>query len=457
MGNFSESLEIPDDAVVVENDYRASDKANIFHGSDARVIVLVGGVGSGKSRSVIEEVVQSGLQWPGMPMAVYRKTMPALRDSTLHEYKSHVPSEVGHYREKAEQYLFANKSFCNFRGLDDPAKAKSTEYGLIVMEEADEFEYEDFMFLNQRVRKKGDWPLRIVLVLNPCDENHWIYKQFVENKDVWEKSGGLLVLHFTTYDNIENLPPGYIEQVCAGLSADEIERYINGQWGTIVKGSPVYADCINPAVHLQKFKGEPTILLRGWDFGFNHPACSFRLKDEFGRMNIAHEMLGEKEYLGDFAKRVLVQTEKRFGTAISIQDYGDPRGHDMGQAAKDNAFDVLRDHGIYAIGERGCRSYMEPGVKQVRTELSTLVTGVPMLTLDPDLRLLKAAYLGKYVRGDDGRPRKDGFYEHICDADRYISHHHKHNDAVKTAIDKKLAERRYRGRRTQPRRLPRGF
>ena len=74
-----------DGTVVVENDYEPSEKANLFHGSNARVIVLVGGLGSGKSRSVIEEVIQSGLQWPKMPMAVYRKTMPALRDSTLHD------------------------------------------------------------------------------------------------------------------------------------------------------------------------------------------------------------------------------------------------------------------------------------------------------------------------------------------------------------------------------------
>lgn len=436
-----------DDQILVENNYEPSEKANLFHGSDARIIVLVGGLGSGKSRAVIEEVIQSGLQWPGMPIAVYRKTMPALRDSTLHEYRATVPSEVGFYKEKLEQFEFANKSFVNFRGLDDPSKAKSTEYGMIVMEEADEFTLDDFRFLHQRVRKKGPWPLRTVLVLNPCDETHWIYKEFVKKKEHYERAGGLLVLHFSTYDNIKHLPDGYIEDVSAGLSADEVDRYIMGMWGTIVKGQPIYGKLVNPDLHLRKFIGDPTILLRGWDFGYNHPAVSFRLKDEYGRMNIAFEMLGEKEELPSFARRVIYETENKFGTALQVQDFGDPRGHDKSQAAGDTCFETLQSLGVYATGERGVRDYVEPGIKQVRTELSTLVEGIPMLSIDPDnAPFIKSAYMGKYVRGDDGRPHKDGFYEHIADADRYISHHHKHSDAVKTAMEKR-AQRNFRGER----------
>jgi len=453
-----------EEQLIIENNYDPSEKANIFHGCDARFIVLVGGLGSGKSRSAIEELVQSGIQWNDMPMAVYRKTMPALRDSTLHEFKTTVPAEIGHYREKAEQYLFQNKSFINFRGLDDPTKAKSTEYALIVMEEADEFSYEDFQFLSQRVRKKGDWPLRIVLVLNPCDEHHWIYQQFVKNRATYEKAGGLLVLHFSTYDNVKHLPEGYIEQVTAGMDADEIDRYINGMWGTIIKGKPIYGKLINPDLHFRRFVGVPTILLRGWDFGFNRPACSFRLKDEYGRMNIAYEMLGEKEEFALFVRRVKAQTEVKFGKVLSIQDYGDPRGHDRGQATADTCFDVLQNEGIYATGERGCREYVEPGIKQVRNELSRLIEGIPELTIDPiEAPLLKAAYMAKYVRGDDGRPYKDGFYEHICDADRYISHHHKHTDAVKQAMEKRQQKKfllpgdRRRIYRNRTRRVQRDF
>lgn len=435
------------DQVVIENDYKPTKKAAQFHACDSFIIVLVGGMGSGKSRMVIQEIVQSGLQYPGIPMAVYRKTMPALRDSTLREYKAHVPEGVGDYKERDSEYRFITRSeaginsFCSFRGLDDPDKAKSTEYALIVMEEADEFSREDFLFLKGRVRKKGPWPLRLILVLNPCDEEHWIYKEFgpEADKTAYEKAGGVTVMHLSTYDNIENLPENYIETNTAGMTPEEIDRYVHGHWGSIVKGEPVYKKLINPDLHLRKFERVPgMLLLRGWDFGFNHPACSFRLVDALGRKNCAFAMMGDKEELDIFALRVKRETERLFPDCY-VRDFGDPRGHDKTQNSRSTgpstAFEILQDLGIFATGERGVREYVEPGIKEIRRELSTLIQGVPELTIDPSNTLIRVAYAGgKYVRDTDGRPKKDGYYEHIADADRYIPHHYKFSSAVKDAI-----------------------
>lgn len=433
------------ESVVIDNNYQPTGRANEFHGSDAFVHVLVGGLGSGKSYAAIKELEQCGLEYSGMPMAVYRKTMPALRDSTLHEFKSHIASEVGIYKEKLEKFLFYNGSFINFRGLDDPTKSKSTEYALIVMEEAEEFSKEDFDTLKQRVRKKGPWPLRIVLCLNPVDEDHWIYKEFVSKAKAYdyftdertgEKGGGLNVLHFSTYDNIENLPSGYIEQISQGKTKDEIDRYIHGMWGSIIKGEPVYGKILNPTIHMRKVPWNPGMQLRrGWDFGHNHPACSFRVVDEFGRQNIKFEMMGDKEDLDIFALRVIQETENRFPNG-AIFDYGDPRGHDKAPNGQDTCFEVLAGLGINAIGERGVRDYVEPGIKKVRAEISNLINGIPELTIDPCCQILRAAYFGKYVRGNDGKPKKDGYYDHLCDADRYISHHAHHTSAITDAMEK---------------------
>lgn len=421
--------------LIVENNYRPTEKAKLFHASTARIIVLVGGLGSGKSYMVVKEIEQSAMQWADMPIAVYRKTMPALRDSTLREFKNHRHPALGTWRAKEDTEAYINGSLCSFRGLDDPTKAKSTNYAMIVMEEAEEFTFEDFRRLNERVRAMGPWPLRLVLVLNPVDEDHWIYKEFVDNKEAYEKAGGLLVLHLSTYDNIENLPPGYIEQVTVGMSPDEIDRYIHGQWGTIVKGEPVYKKILNSHIHLRSVENYPgALVLRGWDFGFNHPAVSFRIVDQYGRMNIRHTFMGEKIDLGDFVPQVTARTASLFGPDVRLLDFGDPRGHDKAPNGKETCFQILQDFGISAKGERGSRDYVEDGIRQVKKEFSTLIEGVPMLTIDPTNTLLRAAYFGRYVRDEDGKPKKDGYYEHACDADRYISHHHRHDNAVHTAI-----------------------
>lgn len=395
------------------------------------------------------------MQWPGIPQAVYRKTMPALRDSTLHEFKAHAAPELGDYKAREETWEYINGSFVKFRGLDDPTKAKSTNYATIVMEEAEEFTKADFDRLSERVRAQGPWPLRIILVLNPVDEDHWIYNEFVVNKEVYEKAGGLLVLHFSTYDNIKNLPQGYVEQASAGKTPEEIDRYIHGNWGTISKGKPVYGSILNPNIHIRKMDRFPgQTLLRGWDFGFNHPAVSFRLVDGLGRMNIAHVLLGTKIDLPEFVPRVVHETLNIFGPTVSIHDFGDPRGHDKAPNGKETCFQVLEGFGINAKGERGSRDYVEEGIRQVKKEFSTLIEGIPLLTIDPSCTLIRSAYFARYVRGDDGRPIKDGYYEHVCDADRYISHHHRYDNAVQKQIQRqKLEKQRFQRSITGYRRL----
>jgi phage terminase large subunit len=436
--------------IVVTNNYKPTEKAQKFHGSGAFFQVLVGGQGSGKSLAVIREIERTAIEHPGIPIAVYRKTLPSLRDSTLHEFKTHMDENMGSWGERDVKWTFPNKSFVNFRGLDQPSKAKSTEYGLIVMEEADEFTFEDFKYLVGRVRKKGSWPLRIILILNPVDEDHWIYKQFVLNGDNYNSNGGLLVLQFSTLDNLENLPENYIQTMTAGMTADEIDRYVHGGWGTIIKGEPVYAKLLKPDLHLysmDRFPGQT--LLRGWDFGFNRPASSFRLVDQLGRMNVAHCMMGDKEELDVFARRVLQETDRLFSNCNVFYDFGDPRGHDKAQNGKETCFEVLQSVGISAVGERGVRDYVEYGIKRVRTELSTLIEGIPQLTIDPGCALIRAAYFGKYTRDDQGYPRKDGYYDHICDADRYISHHHGHHSSIKEAMAKTKSRQRRRAFNTR--------
>jgi hypothetical protein len=424
--------------IILRSDYEPSGKGIEFHKSSAKYKVLVGGLGSGKTRMAVEELIVLMSENPGIEIFVMRKTMPSLRDSTLNEFLKLIPSELGKFNHRTDTFYCVNNAKLMFRGLDEPSKIKSTNVSIIVLDEAEEFTFEDFITLKGRIRQmKPDgaaYPHHFILILNPVDDTHWIYKQFVTNASQYQDTGGLLLLVLSTYDNLKHLPSDYIQTVTAGLSAQEIERFIFGKWGSIVKGSPVYADVFNPGIHLVKWnKDSSHLLLRGWDFGYNHPAVSFRLKDPMGRKNIDHEVLGAKKHLDVFAKEILGITERRYGK-ILVFDYCDPRGFDKSDKGQ-SSVDVLNDLGVYPVGERGVRSYVEPGVRLVRNELSTLIQGVPELTVNPECAMMRAVFGGRYVRDEKtGEPQKDGYYEHIADADRYIAYNDKSNSVVKEAI-----------------------
>lgn len=437
-----------EDVHIIRN-YKPTEKQKIFHSSGVKYKVLKGALGSSKTRMAVEEVNTLMAEHPGIIIYVMRKTMPALRDSTLHEFLKYIDPQLGNYNKKTEQFDIVTQGQIRFRGLDEPTKMKGPEPAVIVMDEAEEFTYEDFKTLKARCRQMTNhlgqptkYPIHMIIIFNPVNEDHWLYQQFVGNKKEYEKDGGLLLLELSTYDNIENLPEGYIEQVSVGLTPEEIDRLIWGKWGTIIKGKPVYAGCFNADYHLKKWKFDQGLhtLVRGWDFGFNHPACSFILKDPMGRKNVSFEMLGNKEYLDVFAAKVVEETSRRYGKEVRVVDFCDPRGFDKSQNSTskvETSVQILNDLDIYPTGERGIREYVEPGIRAVRRALSNLIDGVPELTIDPDCSLIKAGFGGRYVRGDDGRPVKDGLYEHVMDAVRYPLYMDKSSNAVHEAIEKR--------------------
>lgn len=439
--------------IEIRNEYIPSKKGVAFHSSSARTKLLVGGMGSGKTRMAVEEVNQLCLEHPGIKILVLRKTMPSLRESTMNEFVTIVPDEVGKMDRKFDNFNYTNGARILFRGLDEPAKMKSIEFAVILMDEADEFEQNDFKILDTRIRLLNKenplkpFPLHIIMVLNPVDEDHWIYK-LAQNKEELEKAGGYLELHLSTHENEHNLPPGYIQRLISTLTAAEQDMLIHGNWGTIIRGSPVFADIFSRELHIYNMKYmEGFRIQRGWDFGFNRPACVVRIKDFAGRKNIYYENLGEKEYLDIFAQRVIQDCERMFGKNATFEDYCDPRGNDKKDSGQ-TSVEILNDLDIFPVGERGMKAYVEPGVKCVRHELSTLIQTIPLLTISERCPILVTGFSGKYVREDSGEVKKDGYYEHLMDANRAIAYQDKSNSMVREAMSSRKTKRQPRNKYT---------
>lgn len=440
--------------IEIKNEYTPSPKGVLFHSSPAHYKILVGGMGSGKTRMAVEEMNQICLEHPGIKLMVLRKTMPSLRESTMNEFSTIVPDEVGKMDKRLDNFNYLNGSKILFRGLDEPSKMKSLEVACILMDEADEFDIEDFKILDTRTRlmnrenPQRPYPLHLIMVLNPVDEFHWIYKLCVHNKEALEKSGGFLELHLSTYENEHNLPPGYIPRLMSTMTAQEQDMMIHGNWGTIIKGTPVFADIFSKQLHVYNMKYMDGFQIqRGWDFGFNHPACVIRIKDFSGRKNIYYENMGEKEYLDDFARRVIMDCDNFFGKNAMFHDFCDPRGHDKKDSDR-TSVEILNDLDIFPTGERLVRDYVEPGIKCVRHELSTLIQTIPLLTISERCPILITGFTGKYVRDDDGNVKKDGYYEHLMDANRSIAYQDKSNSMVREAIASRKNKRQPRNKYT---------
>lgn len=145
-----------------------------MHNVDIRYIWLRGGSSSGKSVSTVQAILLALVSGEGSAL-VLRKVSSSIRNTIYEEFK--VQAKRLHVYDMlrfTENNITCQNGYkIDFSGLDDPEKIKSiTNYRWIVMEEATEFEYEDYTQITFRLR--GKVGLQVIAMFNPISEDHWI-------------------------------------------------------------------------------------------------------------------------------------------------------------------------------------------------------------------------------------------------------------------------------------------
>jgi hypothetical protein len=419
--------------------YKPGPKQAEIHASVERVKLVRGGLGGGKSRLAGEHVNMLALTYPKSRHLIGRRDMPSLKKTTQHEFLEKVVSSetIDAFNVNDNVLYYKNRSEVHFVQTKTPEDFKSFEGVSAFIDEADENDDIDKLHtnLNPRLRQMIDMdgarvepPFALFYVFNPCDDQHGLYRlAYSRDPDVKD-------FRLTTYDNKHNLPDSYIPMLLKQLPAWDIPRLVHGHYGRQIKGQPVY-HAFSPETHVRALQVNPMWpLLRGWDFGFNHPACCFMQMDPItGRILVLRELVGNQQYLSQFVEDVKRLTVQLVGSGHPVMDYGDPHGADK----KDNAessIEYLRiKHSIH-VNYR--REKIKTGMDEIQHKILTKCPydpegqtdkdspELPLWLVDPSCAITIAAYRGGYHRDPaDGSPVKDGFYDHICDTHRYVVVH----------------------------------
>lgn len=235
----------------------------LYEEKDKFIFLITGGRGSGKSFSTSTFLERLTFEMTPVEKIVHqilytRYTMVSANISIVPEFleKAELDGTQKYFRStRSDVTNRMTGSRVMFRGIksssgNQTAKLKSI-HGIttFVVDEAEEWVSEkEFETIMLSIRQKGIQN-RIIIVMNPTDNNHWVYKRFIENthKEVMydgvpvqiSTHPNVLHIHTTYLDNIENLSPEFIKEV-KEMKANNPEKYAHtviGRWADVAEGA----------------------------------------------------------------------------------------------------------------------------------------------------------------------------------------------------------------------------
>lgn len=355
--------------------YRPGPSCEAFHESIARVRVLIGGRGSGKTTTVAVEAVRHCLHYTGAKVMCVRKTQVANDDTsvmTFNEvysqmgFKMDLDEDLSLFRKwnggltvripsygameaynnfraegaktKAEIRMWIENigdrmcSYIMFRGLKDEDKSEGQlrgfECSMFVMIEADLLQESDLDLALPCLRHKDFYnnyipDYSVVLDTNPPSPRHWIAK--LERRKLKSGDKTHAFWHIRTEENRHNLRPLYIEDLESQYEDKPAhrQRYLLGEYAELFDGKPVFHS-FRQDKHAWEDIGWPmgAYLVRGWDFGSTHAnvfSAYFRLDFEVNNQLVPfeywwdlHEYYAEMSDIDRQCQRVQEITEEEF-------------------------------------------------------------------------------------------------------------------------------------------------
>ena len=235
-------------------------KQKLFLQSKAREKLYSGAFGSGKSFALCLQALIRALH-PGAEEFLVRKTLAALKLSTLRTLLKILPPDTFQFYKSESRVQLNNGGAITLLGCDDAEKLGSIEATGIGIDEATEVDSDEYTALLGRVRLPHPLGNQIYLASNPSSPQHHLGIRFGVAS---EPEPNTEIFYSATAENT-NLPLAYIDSL-SRLKGTARDRYYLGKW---VAREGVIFD-LTPCV-IEHEEAPDSDLYGGIDFGWSDP------------------------------------------------------------------------------------------------------------------------------------------------------------------------------------------
>ena len=432
-----------------------------FHCSDDFVRILMGPLGSAKTTACCAEIWRRACeQRPdnegvrNSRWVVVRNTYPELETTTIASWRGMFGNVFGKFtmghpplhklRVNLDDGTKVNLDVL-FMAMDGPESIKkllSLEVTGAYLNETKELPKAVLDMVTGRV---GRYPSMaqggptwhgVICDTNLPDDDHWLYDLNENTPRGWQffrQPGGVVLPPGSTNwleaapnpeaENVNNLIPGYYENMIGGKKPEWIKVYLGAEYGFAFDGKPVFPEFVD-SLHVREFEISDADAGLGVDFGLT-PAAVFGQRDVLGRWLIFDELTTDDMGAVAFAQLVGQRLRGDYRN-LAFQGWGDPAGEQRSQVDERTPFQVMKAQEIPIRPAPTNDALLRR--EAVAGLLSKIVDGVPALLIHPRCKRLRKALAGGYnyrrvmVAGDERYrdvPDKS-IYSHVAEALEYL-------------------------------------
>lgn len=433
-----------------------------------------GPFGSGKTTATIMKLIKNAQRqppaadgWKRRRTAIIRNTYPELRTTTMKSWHQWIPQHLGKWREAGPpmHHIVDHATKMDWEVIfvaldkpDDLAKLLSMELSDAWVNEAREVPKAIIDGLTGRVGRYppmwqgGCYSPQILCDTNPPDTDHWWYilaerdqtnernRQLIQSmmeaeetlrlKGILQADQKLFNFHAqpsgrsASGENLRNLRPGYYEFLMAGKEHDWIKIYVDGEYGFVMDGLPVFPE-YKDNMHAAEF---PVLAGLGFRLGFDWgltPAATISQRSADGKWLVQDEYVSERLGIPTFANELARMLVEKYPGIKVISARGDPSG-DAVTPEETTCFKIMQANG-FPLCEPAPTQDPVRRREGVAYLLKTLVDGVPAIRFHKRAAILRKGMAGGYhrrrlqVTGDIKYrevPEKNQ-YSHVCEALEY--------------------------------------
>lgn len=307
------------------------------------VEVWYGGASSGKSHGVVQKVVLKALQPWKYPRRILflRKVDRTVADSIFADVIGCLSDwqllQYCKVNQSNHTITLPNGATFLFKGMQDPERIKSIK-GLsdVVMEEASEFNLDDFTQLSLRLRDRKQKDRQLYCMFNPVSKLNWTYQQWFAPDAVVNHDR--VIIHQSTYKDNRFLDEQNIATIenLKRTNPAYYKIYTLGEFATLDKlVFPAFKkERLNP--ELAYFRSLPSYF--GLDFGYTN--------DETAFMHVKVDQRRKKLYvMEEYAKHGMLNSE----IAKTIKEMGYSKEVITADAAEPKSIAEIKRDGIERI------------------------------------------------------------------------------------------------------------